>query len=160
VVGKGGLPNLLNRSNQDMLQRKILTAKNAKSPQRNAKKEQTARASWLCRLMCGGGSAPPLQLFKFPFGLRPCRGRSPRYYFTFPEGHRLPHIRRQSRCPLAFYTSASQAVARARCAMKTTVFAGLCESFALFAVKLVSPQVTELIVYRNRRHLPLLQQHI
>jgi hypothetical protein len=48
----------------------------------------TGYVSRLCRLMCGGGSAPPEFAVKVSVGLRPEMGHSPTNHFKPTEGHK------------------------------------------------------------------------
>ncbi len=63
--------------------------------------------SRLCRLMCGGGSAPPELFTLITPGLRPAFGAQPQIrIMSRRKGTALPHIGRQSRKP-RFYGPAS-----------------------------------------------------
>src|SRR6266850_4647757 len=65
----------------------------------------------LCRLMCGGGSAPPEVVTLIISGCARSPGRSPRFNLSCRKGRALPHIGRRSRrrAFLNYYQAGSSA---------------------------------------------------
>src|SRR5438876_251512 len=71
------------------------------NPKSEARVREEATERRLCRLMCGGGYAPPATLFSSYWGCAPKRGPSPKEISKIPVGRSetvrdLPHIGRQS----------------------------------------------------------------